>query len=295
MQKQLTINNNDDLVVLLEKRELPQGIISEQVSIDGEYVCLGHFDYAKITRIPPEKKEAQFLTFRNHNDMATLYETVEDPEGLQQNYLVASKGNEPKAIDPALYNFVFMMTVSVSNNDKTLEEYAKEYRCELQKRIDGKDVGIEIYFPISKGDVIVMLYSNDFVGSTRILSEFACLTSVRYSFTIPLVRSKWLKDDYTEGEPPSVDKACSMRLRATVSDYAGLDLFIRQMVEAGSCFNVDDIRKSASYGTDDIEYNLGDFTEAKLYSYLKHVISYQSDFRQCIFTAEMDISRSLVW
>lgn len=295
MEKQLTINNNDDLVVLLEKRELPQGIISEQASVDGEYVCLGHFDYAKIARISPEKKRAQFLTFRNHNDMATLYKTVEDPEGLQQNYLVASKGNNPEAINPALYNFVFMMTVSVSNNCKTLEEYAADYRKELLQRINGKDIGIEIYFPISKGDIIVMLYSNDFVESTRILSEFACLTSVRYSFTIPLVRSKWLKDDYIEGESPSVDNACRMRLRATVSDYARLDRFIRQMIEAGRCFNEADIKKSASYGTDDIEYNLGGFTEAKLYSYLKHVISYQSDFRQCVFTAEMDISRSLPW
>ena len=291
--------NEFDLIVLLEKREYPKCIENKALPArDDEYVCLGHFDYARIALVESGVREKEFRSFRNHREMENLYKEAEDPEGLQRNYLVAYNTKRVSScVNPlSVFSFIFMMKISVDNNNKSsLEKYAERFEDELSNTGKEDEFLAKVYFPISKGDLIIMLYANNFSLATRLLSDFACKQDIRYSYTIPMVKATWLKNPPPKASEPD-ELLCSMRLRATVRDYNRLDNFIRGLFDQSlrqSPFVGVTVEKRASYGTDDIEYNLGMFSEEKLHHYLTCVIEKQKLFRSSVFSAEMDISRRI--
>lgn len=288
---------NGDLIVTLAKRHIPN------LNDGTEYVCLGHFDYARIEKASTNEKTPcqTFRRFRDHSGMKEIYESSNDPEGMQRNYLIVSEsGSHPKENES--FDFVFMTTITINYPDDVeheLDYYSEVYHNKLEESFKEikKEVNVElrwgIFYPIAKGDVIIMLYSSDFEASIRVLFELASIDEVHYSYTIPMIHWNWVTGNRDVSNTPS--KTCQMRFRATVKDYEGLNKFVKDLTEDKDVFKTT-VSQMASFGTDDIEYNLGGFSEQKMLRYLQYITDpeRQKQFREhLVFSAELDVPRSI--
>ncbi|MCH5279028.1 MAG: hypothetical protein J1E60_04480 [Christensenellaceae bacterium] len=277
-------SENKDIIVTLTKHDVPQG--------DNEYVCLGHFDCAKIAKAK-SCGENPFNSFRASLGLNKLHKDTIDPEGMQRNYLIyskkSSKGYEEVSNQA---NFRFMMTISVRrvSDKEELTYYANELNNILNKLLTPESgcrgsIYWEIYYPLARGDIMIMLDSTNFVTGTKFLYSFVLDNNyVLYSYTIPMIKWGWIKSDYNGNADSSKDSY--MRLRATVKHYSKLYDIIDNASKADSR-----PKRFASFGTDDIQFDFGEFSEKELHSYLRYITDQgrQLEFRKdAVFAAELD-------
>lgn len=281
-----------DVIVALSKVDKPNKETKPSIS---EYVCLGHFDRAVVKDLDFMNVATSFSTFNKSayegfGDYETIIRASDNPEGLQQNFLINSGKTFGTAIDNPL--FTFMMTISVSRSMEynTLDKcigffHDKKYLVdeELNKLFSWR-----FYYPVARGDIILMLDSNDFAKATEALYKFVFDNKIIiYSFTIPMVSTTWLKPETNHSD--QVSTCCSLRLRATVRNYQKLYKLIDDIGMP------DKPSYLASFGTDDVIVDFGLFSEDKMYKYLCYILSKegQDRLKEAVFSSELDVPRTV--
>ena len=105
----------NDLIIELTKRDTPTD--------SNEYVCLGHYDLARIKEVSKGKRWPSFRYFKS-----PVKGTYSAPESIQRNYLISSGVEYGKG--PKESAFTFLMTISVNHNDPdkhTLQDYVAAF------------------------------------------------------------------------------------------------------------------------------------------------------------------------
>lgn len=279
-----------DIIVALSKLDRPSEKTKPNIR---EYVCLGHFDYAVIKDIDSGSRSAYFCGFNKSayegsGDYEKIIRRSVNPEGLQQNYLIYSGRTLGTIInDP---HFTFMMTISVRRSEKydTLEKCIEFFSS--QKYTDNEDLNKSFcwrfYYPVARGDIILMLDSNDFAEATHALYDFVHDNEIIiYSFTIPMISSLWIQSTMEHSNCES--NCCSLKLRATVKNYEKLYKLINEIGIS------DTLSFLASFGTDDVIVDFGQFSEEKLYKYLCYILTSdgQKALKEAVFSSELDVPR----
>lgn len=278
----------NDAVLFLTKRDRPN---------DKEYVCLGHFDRASFVVFDELQRtsgnELDLRSFYDFNDSQVMskYKTT-DPEGLQQNYLIHSGveyGSSTKD------TFRFVMTISLKREEQLtkISDYIDRFRQRLENAgASVKGFGWKFYYPVSRGDVILIHESDDFGASTKALYDFVHGNPlILYSFTIPMIKKEWIDNP---GNLSAVEsKVCSMHLRATVRHYDSFCDFIFSLNVP--CEQNGYPKFFASFGTDDILVDFGRFSEKKLHTYIQKIIDpvNQDKLRAVAFSTEIAVPRNL--
>ena len=278
------MDNYKDISISFSKLDIPQ--------TDG-YVCLGHFDCARIEK-QTEGSQQLFYGFKDP-EVISAAKTM-DPEGLQRNYLIHSGsvfGDSQIGDNP---HFRFAMTIALEKQEKLkdLKDYVTNFCTRLAWK---KDVAYnsqfywQFYYPVARGDIILLLDSNNFDKATLALYGFVYNNPlILYSYTIPMVSYNWLMQP-EEHVSDDESKHCSMLLRATIKDYKAFYSFISSVAFCP--------RKtpkfSVSFGTEDVQVDFGSFRERDLHAYLNKVISEegQTALREAVYSAELSVPRKV--
>ena len=166
-----------------------------------------------------------------------------------------------------------MMTISVRRSEKydTLEKCIEFFSS--QKYTDNEDLNKSFcwrfYYPVARGDIILMLDSNDFAEATHALYDFVHDNEIIiYSFTIPMISSLWIQSTMEHSNCES--NCCSLKLRATVKNYEKLYKLINEIGIS------DTLSFLASFGTDDVIVDFGQFSEEMDLAPKAHIYAAQS-------------------
>lgn len=266
-----------DIIIELSKLDIPEN--------DG-YICLGHFDCAKISSTDDQSKTNNFRLFASRKRITES----KDQEGLQRNYLVNSGKTFGKESDDAIFKFLMTISVKKTPSRSTLQKCVESFIYRLESDSSNMSFFWEFYYPVSRGDIIVILSGNDFALATKALYSFVDGNDiVIYSYTIPMIKKEWLASEYTQNKMTEDDN-CLLRLKTIVKNYKEFyDLIDKINIECEDGYP----KFLASFGTDDVQVDFGAFTEKKLHAYLHYVISDegQASFRETVFSAELDIPR----
>lgn len=268
----------NDLILELTKRDTPTDL--------NEYVCLGHYDLARIREVPKGKRWSSFRYFKS-----PVKGTYSAPESIQRNYLISSGVEYGKrAKDSA---FTFLMTISVNHNDPekhTLQDYIAAFLERLKVNEEKtKSFYWRFYYPVARGDVIMLLNSNSFSDATYVLYKFVDGNKdILYSYTIPMVKYSFVKSGVPNTTTPLFDTP-EIRLRATVKDYQSFYDFVNRIKVLNKEKTI-----RASFGTDDVQMDFSEYSDKKLRDYLLAVTSPkgQACLRdRAVFSAELDVPR----
>lgn len=281
------MNKRQDIIVTLTKYDLPS---------DDSFVALGHFDKIQFTRV---KSNNEFFQFKENINLSPYINnnqsenTTKDMEGMLRNYLIASEYGDDSLKDEL--PFRFMVTISIrrqEKNDKGLDYYAEKLSSRLYAHIkEHKNIQSDlntlfnVFYPISRGDIIILVDSNYFAESIKLLYDFVYYNEyVLASYTIPMMSQHWLSD-----MNPCNHSDCGLkiRLRTTVKGYQQLYDFIYEKFPSVSS----NLAISVSVGAEDVIVDFGEFNEKKLHSIICIIASpdVQQTYRDSIvLSAETD-------
>lgn len=268
----------NDLIIELTKRDTPTD--------SNEYVCLGHYDLARIKEVSKGKRWPSFRYFKS-----PVKGTYSAPESIQRNYLISSGVEYGKG--PKESAFTFLMTISVNHNDPdkhTLQDYVAAFLERLKVNEEKTEPFYwRFYYPVARGDVIMLLNSNSFSDATYVLYKFVDGNKyILYSYTIPMVKYSFVQKGVPNTTTPLFDTP-EIRLRATVKDYQSFYAFVNQI----KVLNMDKTIR-ASFGTDDVQMDFSEYSDKKLRDYLLTVTSPvgQAWLRdRAVFSSELDVPR----
>lgn len=283
----MTASENNDLIVLLSKCDVPQR------NAENEYFCLGHFDYAKFEEMDGQSID-KLECYRKETDKY-IKGDKKDKSGFQLNYLINSEYSGGETVDN--YNFRFLMMISVDKKFQKLDKY-KNDKVKKIARIIHKYYSISkiaeskifgefrwtIYYPISRGDVAVIIDSNFFKETVDLIFKFVekFEPMILHSYTITMIKNK--------------DESCfddngefNIAIRAIVKNYKKFEDILMQK-EARLKGN---LSKEAKYlGGVDVRYDFKGIKEKQLIGFLQYISKETTQIKlrnDAVFSFETDV------
>lgn len=280
----MTASKNNDLIVLLSKCDVPVK------NANDEYFCLGHFDYAKFEK--SENRIENLNSFYNRNNEYLKKDESKDKSGFQLNYLINSGYSGGETDDN--YNFRFLMMISVDKKSNILNECendkVKEFASIIHKYYSKKvsesneKFGWTIYYPISRGDIAVIIDSNFLKETVDLIFKFVKKFEpmILHSYTITMIKYK--------------DESCfdgngvfNIAIRAIVKNYKTFKDILMQK-EARLKGN---LSKKAKYlGGVDVRYDFKGIKEKQLIGFLQYISDETTQKRlrnDAVFSFETDV------
>lgn len=264
----MTASENNDLIVLLSKCDVPV----KNTEAENEYFCLGHFDYAKFEK--SKNRIENLNSFYNRNNEYLKKDESKDKSGFQLNYLINSGYSGGETDDN--YNFRFVMMISVDKKSDELDKYKNEKVKKLAEEIHGyyekliskpdKQFGSlrwMIYYPISRGDVAVIIDSKFLKETVDLIFEFVKKFEpmILHSYTITMIKNK--NESCFDG-----DGKFNIAIRAIVKNYKKFEDILMQK-EARLKGN---LSKEAKYlGEVDVRYDFKGIKEKQLIGFLQYI------------------------
>lgn len=283
----MTASENNDLIVLLSKCDVPVK------NANDEYFCLGHFDYAKFEK--SENRIKNLNSFYNRNNEYLKKDESKDKSGFQLNYLINSGYSGGETDDN--YNFRFVMMISVDKKYQKLDEYKNDKVKKLAEEIHGYYEKLiskpdnqfgsfrwTIYYPISRGDVAVIIDSKFLKETVDLIFEFVenFEPMILHSYTITMIKNK--NESYFDG-----NGEFNIAIRAIVKNYKTFEDILMQK-EAGLKGN---LSKEAKYlGGVDVRYDFKGIKEKQLIGFLRYISdkNIQKTLRKdAVFSFETDV------
>lgn len=262
----MTASKNNDLIVLLSKCDVPVKNANDQ------YFCLGHFDYAKFEEMDGQSID-KLECYRKETDKY-IKGNKKDKSGFQLNYLINSGYSGGETDDN--YNFRFVMMISVDKKSDELDKYKNEKVKKLAEEIHGyyekliskpdKQFGSfrwTIYYPISRGDVAVIIDSKFLKETVDLIFEFVKKFEpmILHSYTITMIKNK--NESCFDG-----DGKFNIAIRAIVKNYKKFEDILMQK-EARLKGN---LSKEAKYlGEVDVRYDFKGIKEKQLIGFLQYI------------------------
>lgn len=280
----MTASENNDLIVLLSKCDVPQR------NAENEYFCLGHFDYAKFEK--SENRIENLNSFYNRNNEYLKKDESKDKSGFQLNYLINSGYSGGETGDN--YNFRFLMMISVDKKSHELDKdkvkkLAEEIHGYYEKLISKPDNQFgsfrwTIYYPISRGDIAVIIDSNFLKETVDLIFKFVKKFEpmILHSYTITMIKYK--------------DESCfdgngvfNIAIRAIVKNY---EMFKDILMQKEARLKGNLSKKAKYLGGVDVRYDFKGIKEKQLIGFLQYISDETTQKRlrnDAVFSFETDV------